>query len=176
MTTKPARLDSPLVLAALACGLLLGCDEQPGPGAVPSAAEVTSPAAGPATAAPGLPARMLSPALTTDVELDFEHHAILDRSQDVGQATQRTVLLEVIGLTYAEATSRLEGALERAGFARTSAQDQGTTFTRGYARGGGLSEAGGQVVTLSADPYEAGNVGMTGRGTGTISLTVKTKK
>lgn len=184
-TTTPSRSMPPrsrptLALVALACApLLLGCDVPPAAGPVAPPAEASSPTEAPgpsASAAPGLPARKLSPALVADVELGFEHHAILDRTQDVGQATQRTVLLEVIGPTYAEATSSLEGALERAGFTRTSSEDQGATLNRGYARGGGLSEPGGVVVTLSADPYEAGNAGMTGRGTGTLSLTVKTKK
>jgi hypothetical protein len=177
MPVLPVKSSPILVTLAVllaACGGSDSAASNP-PAADAVATEAAPPADASMPASAGVAAVPLTGPLVADLSLPFGHHVLLDRTDDVGPVSQRTLTLETVDTPFADALAAITQALTAAGFSTTDDQTLDDTRILGFTKGSPM-QPGGYSVRLQGSAYGPGTTGAATGATGQLSVTVRSGK
>ena len=170
--------SSPVIVTLVA--LLAACGGSDSAASNPPAADaVASDAAPPADASmpasAGVAPTPLAGPLVADLSLPFAHHVLLDRTDDVGPVSQRTLTLETVDTPFADAMTAITQSLTAAGFTTSDDQTVDNMRILGFIKGSPM-QPGGYSVRLQGNAYAAGETGVATGATGQVNVTVRSGK
>jgi hypothetical protein len=163
-----------LVALLAACGGSDSAASNP-PAADAVATDAAPPADASMPASAGVAPTPLAGPLVADLSLPFAHHVLLDRTDDVGPVSQRTLTLETVDTPFADAMTAITQSLTAAGFTTSDDQTVDNMRILGFIKGSPM-QPGGYSVRLQGNAYAAGETGVATGATGQVNVTVRSGK
>lgn len=102
------------------------------------------------------------------VELGFDYNVLLETDKSIGTTSLRTVLLEFVQVSLAEALQRLDTNLQANGYKKDHEQIVKGSTIRNYLN------AAGDSVHLQVSAYKPGAGGRAPGSKGTMNITIRT--